>query len=130
MSVAESRLAEIDELIAEAEAEIESLKGTEQSAPLQKGCAFFGLFMMVLVVIVLFMILGRSYVGGWLFFASIAVVMLVSLSRMRRKLLIARQIREIRRDRLRAEAELARLRAERDRIQKLKNTLSAQGPTE
>jgi hypothetical protein len=130
LAVAESRLAEIDELIDEAESEIESLRSREQSAPLQKGCAFFGLFTMVLIVIALFVILGRGYIGGRLFFASVAAVILLGLARMRRKLVTATQTQEATRDRVQTEEALHRLRAERDRIQNLKAILSAQDPVE
>src|SRR6185369_12229935 len=47
--VVEQRLADIAELIEEAEIQIESRRSREQSAPLQLGCAFFGIFMTVIV---------------------------------------------------------------------------------
>ncbi len=130
LAVIESRLAEIDELMEEAESEIESLRGREQSAPLQRGCAFFGLFMMVIVVIALFMLVGQGYVGSWLFYASVAAVILLSLARIRRKLVSPAQLEELRQDRMQIEEGLAQLQAERDRIQKLKATLSPEEPTE
>lgn len=129
-AVIESRLAEIDELIEEAESEVESLRSRELSAPLQKGCAFFGLFMMVIVVIVLFMLLGKGYFGSWLFFASVAAVILFNLARIRRKLSSSPQLEALRRDRMEIEDGLAQLQAERDRIQKLKSSLSPEEPTE
>ena len=129
-AVIESRLAEIDELMERAESEAESLRSREQSAPLQKGCAFFGLFMIVIVVIALFMLLGKGYFGSGLFFLSVAVVILLSLARIRRKLVSPAQLEELRHDRLQIEDGLAELQAERDRIQKLKAGLSAEEPTE
>lgn len=129
MAVAESRLSEIDALIEEAESEIESLRSREQSGPLQKGCAFFGLFMTVIIVIAVFMLLGRSYVGSWPFFLSVAVVILLSLARMRRKLVRPAQLEELRQDRMQIEEGLAQLQAERGRVQKLKATVSPEEPT-
>src|SRR5712692_5899573 len=64
--VIEQRLADIAELMEEAEIEIEGLRSREQSGPLQMGCAFFGLFMTVVVVSALFMLLGKSYFGSWM----------------------------------------------------------------
>ena len=127
-AVIESRLAEIDELMAEAESEIESLKGSEQSPALQKGCAFFGLFLMVVFVIALFMLLGKVYIGGWLFFAALAAVILLSLARMRRKLIGATELDELREQRTTVEDGLAELQAERDRIQRLKVSLTRESP--
>ena len=120
----DSRLAEIDESMAEAESEIESLRSREQSAPLQKGCAFFGLFTMVIVVIALFMLLGKGYFGGWLFFAAVAAVILLSLARMRRKLVSSAHLEGLRRERMGIEDGLVQLRAERKRIERLRTSLS------
>jgi DNA repair exonuclease SbcCD ATPase subunit len=124
-AVVESGLAEIDELIEEAESEIEGLRGREQSAPLQRGCAFFGLFMLVMVVIAFFMLAGKEYIGGWLFYASIAAVVLLGLARIRRKLFSAGELAEIRQERLRLEAGLYELQAERERIERLKSELKS-----
>ncbi|PYT04579.1 MAG: hypothetical protein DMF60_14890, partial [Acidobacteria bacterium] len=54
----EQRLDDINELIEEAELEIEGLKSREQSGPLQMGCSFFGLFITIMVVSAVFMLLG------------------------------------------------------------------------
>jgi hypothetical protein len=129
-AVIESRLAEIGELIQQAESEIETLKGREQSPALQKGCAFFGLFLMVVFVVVLFMLLGKGYVGGWLFFSALAAVVLLSLARMRRKLIGSSQLDELRQQRIQLEDGLASLQAERDRILRLKTSLTHQGSNE
>src|SRR2546422_10121151 len=56
----EQRLADIDELMVEAEMDIEGLRSREQSTPLQMGCAFFGLFLTIVVVSAIFMLLGKS----------------------------------------------------------------------
>jgi hypothetical protein len=128
LAVAEAQLAEIDELIQEAGAESESLRSRELSAPLRGGCAFFGLFVTVIVVIALFMLVGKGYVGGWLFYASVAAVLLLSLVRIRRKLLGSAQLRELRRDRSRIEDCVTQLQLERDRIQRLRASLNPGSP--
>ncbi len=123
-ALVESRLAEIDELMEEAEAEIESLRSREQSGPLQRGCAFFGLFMTVILVIAVFMLVGRGYVGSWLFYVSVAGVIIVGFVRIRRKLVSADQIDEFRRNRTEIENDLTRLQSERDRLQGLNARLN------
>lgn len=124
--VIERRLADIDELMEEAEMEIAALRSREQSAPLQMGCAFFGLFMTIIVVSALFMLLGKSYFGSWMFYASIAAVILFGLARIRHKLVGPLQREKLRQDRLLMEDGLADLEAERDRIQKLKAFLGSE----
>jgi len=123
-ALVESRLAEIDELMEEAEAEIESLRSREQSGPLQRGCAFFGLFMTVILVIAVFMLVGRGYVGSWLFYVSVAGVIIVGIVRIRRKLISADQVDEFRRNRTEIENDLTRLQSERDRLQGLNARLN------
>jgi len=119
-SAIEARLAEIEELLEETTAEIESLRSREQSAPLQMGCAFFGLFTAVIIVISLFILLGKGYFGGWIFYLSVTTVILLGLARIRRKLTSSRQLEEFRRSRIELEGELVLLEAERDRIERLK----------
>lgn len=123
-TIIEQRLADIDELIEETESEIEVLKSREQSAPLQMGCAFFGLFMMIIVVSALFMLLGKGYFGTWMFYASIAAVILLSLPRIRRKFTNPVQREKLRKDRLQAEDDLAKLEIERNRIEEPKARLN------
>lgn len=130
IAVIDSRLAEIEQLIEETESEIESLRSRQQSVPLQKGCAFFGLFTLVIVVIVLFMLLGRGYFGSWLFFAAVAVVILLGLVRMRRKLAGSAQLEGLQEDRRAAEERLAELRAERDRVMRLRASLTPETSNE
>jgi hypothetical protein len=120
MAVIESRLAELDDLIAEVGSEIENLKSREQSAPLQKGCSFFGLFLLVITVIALFMPLGRNYFGNWLFYLALAAVVLVGIRRIRRKLQTPAQIDQLSQERLQLEDGLAQLDAERSRVLKIK----------
>jgi membrane protein implicated in regulation of membrane protease activity/uncharacterized Zn finger protein (UPF0148 family) len=120
MAVIDARLGELDELILEAGTEIEDLKSKEQSGPLQKGCSFFGLFMLVITVIALFMPLGRNYFGNWLFYLALAVVVLIGIKRIRRRLQSPAQLEQLSRQRLELENGLAQLEAERSRVLKLK----------
>jgi len=122
-ALVESRLADIAELIEEAESEIEGFRSREQSAPLQKGCAFFGLITAVILVMVVFMLVGRQYFGGWLFFGAMALVILLSLLRIRRKLAGSTQLEDFRRHRTEAEAELGQLRSEQARLERLRSSL-------
>jgi hypothetical protein len=120
------RLAEIDEFIEEAEAEIEDLKSREQSAPLQVGCAFFGLFTTIIVLIGIFMFLGKSYVGSWMFYIAIAAVILLSVSRIRRNLIGHAEREKLRQRRIPIEAGIAQLHAERIRLNGLKGDAHAE----
>jgi hypothetical protein len=119
-SAIETRLAEIQELIEETSAEIESLRSREQSVPLQIGCAFFGLFMAVIMVIALFILLVKSYFGGWIFYLTVLAVIAVGLARIRRKLTSSTQLEEFRRSRAALEAELTLLEGEHDRMERLR----------
>jgi len=129
-SLIESRLEELGGRIEEVEDEIEVLRSREQSAPLQKGCAFFGLFMAIILVIVLFMLLGRGYFGSWLFFVAVAAAVLLSLYRIRRKLASSKHIVGLREDRLHAERTLAQLRAEFERSNELRLALDNEHPSD
>lgn len=126
--IIEQRLAEIDELMEHAETDAASLRSREQSGPLQLGCAFFGLFMTIIVVCALFMLLGKSYLGGWMFYISIAAVILLGITRIRRKLVGPLQRERLREDRLLIEGGLEQLGAERDRIIKLRTSLGQDEP--
>ena len=125
LAVVESRMAELDELIQEASSEIESLNSREQSAPLQAGCSFFGLFVLLIVVIVAFMPLGRKYFGNWLFYLALAAIVLLGLRRIRRKKASPAQIEQLRAERLRLEDALAQLQSERDRVGNLKAKITS-----
>ena len=127
-AVVESRLAEIDELIEAAEADVEALKSRELSVPLQRGCAFFGLFMTVIVVIAVFMLVGRGYVGSWVFYLAVAAAIFLALTRIRRKSVTPEQLEELRQDRFRLEEGLAQLKTERDRVQRLGESLQTLEP--
>lgn len=108
--------AAIDELIAEVESDIEAVRAREQSGPLQLGCAAFGVFGLVLTVIVVFMLVGRSLVGGWVFYFALALVAIIGVARIRRKLKSQAPAAELRADRLRLEETLAELESERARL--------------
>jgi hypothetical protein len=128
VALAESRLAEIDELVEASQSEIEALRSREQSGPLQTGCAFFGLFLMVILVIAVFMLVARSYVGSWLFYLSVVLVIFLGLVRIRRKLLSSEQLEGMREDRLEIERGVSELLAERERILRLKANLVSEDP--
>jgi membrane protein implicated in regulation of membrane protease activity len=96
------------------------LKSREQSAPLQKGCSFFGLFMLVITVIALFMPLGRKYFGNWLFYLSLAVIVVLGVRRIQRRLQSPAQLKQLSEQRLELENGLTQLEAERSRVLKLK----------
>jgi hypothetical protein len=111
-------LEELDELIAEIESDIEAVCAREQSGPLQLGCATFGVFGLVLTVLVVFMLIGRSLVGGWVFYTALALVTLLGVARVRAKLKDQIPASELRADRFRLEQTLAELQAERSRLAK------------
>jgi LSD1 subclass zinc finger protein len=123
MAFVEARLGELDELIAEVGSEVEVLKSREQSAPLQKGCSFFGLFLLVITIIVLFMPLGRKYFGNWLFYLALAAVIILGIRRIRLRLQSPAQLKKISEERLRLEEGLAQLESERSRVIKLREKL-------
>jgi hypothetical protein len=109
-------LADLDELIAQVESDIEAVRAREQSGPLRIGCAAFGVFGLVLAVIVAFMLVARSLVGGWVFYLALALVVILGVVRVRRKLKSQVPASELRADRLRLEEALAELEAERSRL--------------
>ena len=109
-------LTELDELIAQVEADIEAVRAREQSGPLQLGCAAFGVFGFVLTVLVVFMLVGRSLVGGWVFYLALALVTLLGVARVRAKLRDQIPRSALRADRLRMEEMLAELQRDRSRL--------------
>src|SRR5258708_35732478 len=106
LETVELRLSELDEVIADAELQIEALRSAEQSAPLQIGCSFFGVFMALILVIVAFMPLGKAYFGGWLFDLALAAVILLGAKRVRSKLAGPAEIVRVRPERQRPERAL------------------------
>ena len=119
----EIMLEEIDEEIEAVGSDIESLRGREKAAPLQAGCALFGVFMAVIIVIALFMPLGREYLGGWIFYLTIFTVLALSAWRMRRRFVSREQVERFREERERLQSSLARMEAERDRLHRLREEI-------
>jgi hypothetical protein len=110
-------LSDLDEHIAELNSEIEALKSKEQGAPLQLGCALFGIFFLAILVMTFFMTLGIKYFGKWPFYLSLAVIVGFGLLRMRQKLPAPAEIERLRQTRDSLQNELASLEVERkDRI--------------
>jgi uncharacterized membrane protein YqjE len=108
----------LDEEIRELGSEIEELKSKERGAPLQLGCALFGLFGLVVLVLAFFVTVGARYFAGWAFFFILGVVVALGIFRMRKKLMSQAQLRELREERHRLEADLSSLEEERDRLQR------------
>jgi hypothetical protein len=117
-------ISELDEEIEETGSEVEALRSREQAGPLQLGCSLFGIFLAVLLVVALFMPFGRDWLGGWIFYLSIAAVALLGLLRMRRKFVSREQVEELRQERLRLESLLIDLVAERDRLRRLRDQIT------
>jgi hypothetical protein len=125
----QERLAEIDELLTEGEAEIQALRSQEQSGALRVGCSIFGVFMAVLAVSVLFMLLGRPYFGGWQFSLAMAAVILLGLLRIRKKVRARAQLEGLAVKREEMEAALAQLQGERARLSALAARLAETSTT-
>jgi hypothetical protein len=123
----EGKLSELDELITDANENIEALRGREQSTPLHAGCAFFGLFTIVIIVIAVFMALGREYFGHWLFYLALAAVVFLGIARIRRRLESSDQVDRFRDERLKLEQALEELERERARVLDLKQRLASGG---
>jgi uncharacterized Zn finger protein (UPF0148 family) len=122
-ALVDNRLAELDEVIAEVQAELETIKSQEQSTSVQTGCSLFGLFMLVILVIAAFMPLGRKYFGNWMFYLALALVILLGLKRFRRKQPNLDQVEQLHSERLRLETLFAEFQAERERLCSLKERI-------
>jgi LSD1 subclass zinc finger protein len=118
-----SRLAELDELISEGEAEVEAVRAKEQSGPLQVGCSFFGIFFALVLVITLFMLIARKYVGSVVFYCVLAATVIIGLVRVRKKARDRSEVAQLRSERERLEAGLSALHAERNRVRELEDRL-------
>ncbi|HSB08725.1 MAG TPA: hypothetical protein VLM38_04400 [Blastocatellia bacterium] len=125
LAIVESRLEELDELMDQVRSEIEALRSRELSAPLQLGCSFFGLFFVVTVILAGFMLLGKTYFGGWIFYLCLALVVAAGIARIRRNLKSRVRPANLRLERFDLEQSLANLQAERDRIDGLRARLTA-----
>ena len=120
LALVDSRLVELDEVMAEVQAELETVKSREQSPPVQMGCSLFGLFMLTILVIAVFMPLGRKYFGHWMFYLALGLVILLGLKRFRRKQPAPEQAEQLYSERLRLETLFAEFQAERERLCNLK----------
>jgi hypothetical protein len=121
LSAIDARLAELDEDIEKVIEEIEVLKSNEQIAPLQLGCAFFGLFGFILLILALFATVWKNYFGGWVFYLTLVTVIALSLLRMQRKRPDPEQIEYFRKERATLEEALIQIESERSRLQNLKD---------
>lgn len=124
----ESRLAELDEVIEDLSGQIEVIRSKEQGAPLQMGCAVFGVFSLVLVIIAFFMTVARPLFGEWPFYLSLLVVILLGAKRMHRKLTSRREVEQLRGERGERETALVELEQERDRLRGLRQKIVSRGP--
>ncbi len=124
----ESKLAELDEVIEELSGQVEVIRSREQGAPLQLGCAVFGVFSLVLLVIALFMTVARPLFGEWIFYLALLAVVLLGAKRVQRKLATRREVEQLREERLQREAALVDLEQERDRLRGLHQKIASRGP--
>ncbi len=124
----ESRLAWLDEMIEDLTAQVEVIRSKEQGAPLQMGCALFGVFSLVLLVLAFFTTVARTFFGGWLFYLALLVVILLGAKRMHRKLTSRVEVEELRQERQQREIALADLEDERDRLRELRQKIISQRP--
>jgi len=116
----DARLAELDEAIEEVGTQIEIIRSREQAAPLQFGCAVFSAFTAVIVVIAFFMPFGREYFGGWIFYLSLGIVIVLAAMRLRRRLASREELGRYREERQELQSILAELETERGHLLKLK----------
>ncbi len=125
LKIVEMRLAELDELIANAAPQLEEVKDKEQSAPLQLGCAVFGIFSMAILVLAFYATVAHSYFGGWLFYLTIAAVIALGLIRLRGKIIGSDEIRQLRAQRALMQEALTQLETERRGVEQLKERLES-----
>jgi hypothetical protein len=78
----------------------------------------------VILIISLFMPFGREWVGGWIFYLTIALAVIASLYRMRGRLTSSEQRAGLRAERANLLAALSELEQERERLQQLKNSIT------
>jgi len=117
----EELLMELDEKIDELASEIEALRIREQGAPLELGCALFGVFFGIIVVLAVFATVARSYFGGWLFYLVLTLAILMGLYKIAPKIIGRAELPRLARKRAEIEATLERLRAERKRVESLES---------
>jgi hypothetical protein len=116
---AEELLGELDQNIDELVSQIEALRIREQAAPLELGCALFGVFTTVVLVLALFATIARSLFGGWVFYVVLAIVVLAGMYKIAPKIIGRAQLRRLASKRAEMEFTLSRLRTERERVERL-----------
>jgi len=110
------RLALVEEDIESVSSDIELIRSKEQGAPLQFGCALFGVFVLVVMALGFFATVGKGLFGGWLFYLSILAIVLVSLKGLQKKLMSPAERRALLTRRARLEGILEQLCNERERL--------------
>jgi LSD1 subclass zinc finger protein len=120
----ETALVELNEDIERVTEEVEVLRANERTVPLQLGCSLFGTFGVLLLVLAVFVTLGKNYFGGWLFWLAVAAVILLSLTRMRKKRVSPEKIEYYRSERARMELVLEQLHSERTRLENLQDSIN------
>ncbi|MEW6127091.1 MAG: hypothetical protein AB1757_08635 [Acidobacteriota bacterium] len=120
LNAIEASLAELNEDIEKVTEEIEVLRANEKVAPLQLGCSLFGTFGILLLVFAAFVTLGKSYFGGWIFWIAVGAVLVISVLRMRRKLMNRDKLEYYKSERARMGIVLEQLQSEKNRIERLK----------
>ena len=124
----DARLAELDEVIEEISGQVEAIRSKEQGAPLQMGCAVFGVFTLALLVIAFFMTVARPLFGEWVFYLALAAVVLLGAKRVQRKLATSREVEQLREERREREIALSDLEQERDRLRAFRQRIASRGP--
>ncbi|HEU4390647.1 MAG TPA: hypothetical protein VFV34_22780 [Blastocatellia bacterium] len=112
----EDLMAALDETIGEIRSEVEAFKSQELGAPLELGCALFGAFGLVTLVLALFSTVAKRYFGGPIFYASLLVVIAFGAIRLWSKVKNRRQRGELRERRIKLENELKELEDLRERF--------------
>jgi hypothetical protein len=123
LRLVDERLADIDEMLTEAEAESEALRSREKAGPLSLGCSFFSLFLGVLMVLILFMLIGKKYMDTWLFYFALAVVVALGVARIRARMPEKSDLDALREKRQQVEEIAATLARDRARLESLKSRL-------
>ena len=124
----ETVLAELNEDIERVSEEVEVLRANERTAPLQLGCSFFGTFGVLLLVIAVFVTLGKNLFGSWLFWLVMAGVILISLARVRKKLTGRDKLESYQSERARMETVLEQLQSEKTRLENLQAARDSENP--
>ena len=116
----EDTIREMEEQIAEVKEEIDTIRSREQGAALQTGCAAFGFFGAVIMVLAVFVTVARGYFGGWLFYSVLAAVLFLAGLRVKRRLVTKEQRKRLAEDRREMEEILVALEADHQRLTALR----------